>query len=730
MHVPIGSQPECSERHKLSAYQKPSDGAARTGVPLAFQTRILSGVTPGTPEVSAPQQRCCSGWLVVARAVTLLSLTSTLPSPSWAQKPKPDLSDISLDTLANTEITSVSRKEEKLSQSAAAVFVITQEDIRRSGLTSIPELLRMVPGLTVAQIDANKWAITARGFDERLADKMLVLMDGRTVFDPLSSGVYWDVQDTILEDIERIEVIRGPGATLWGANAVNGVVNIITKQAKDTQSGSVTAGGGSQEGEVTAIRYGGTLRGLGYYRVFAKYIHQDAFTDSLGREAADDWHFLHGGFRTDWVLSSRDDLTVQGDLYKGNAGQTVPGLLSLSPPATGTFDDRTGVSGGNLLGRWHRTSSERLDTTLQMYFESVDRNEARLLGEYRHTIDLDFEQHLAGDRHDLVWGGDYRYATDTTTGTLNLSFNPAARSTNLYGAFLQDQITLVPDRLRITVGSKVEHNYYSGFAMQPNARLLWTIRPRYGIWMAISRASENSSRFDADIRNNEDVFAGANGIPTLVSSFGTHHLPPENVVAYQLGQRGALSKWLTFDVAAFYNHYTERHTQEPGVPFFEANPPPLHLVLPTVTRSNISGETHGFEALSQWKLTSFLNLSAGYSLFEIHLHASQNSQDFTTAKGSEGSTPRHACQVRSEVSLPYKLEFDSAVYYVSRLPGPQIPSYARVDARLGWRPTERLETSIGVQNLLDPRHFEFGSGDFVTATQVGRNAYGKLTWRF
>jgi iron complex outermembrane recepter protein len=714
----------------LSAYQKLTGGATRTGVSLAFQTRILAGVTRVTPEVSAPQERSCSGWLVVARTVTVLSLISTLPSLSWAQKPKPDLSDISLDTLADTEITSVSRKGEKLSQAAAAVFVITQEDIRRSGLTSIPELLRMVPGLTVAQIDANKWAITARGFDERLADKMLVLMDGRAVFDPLSSGVYWDVQDTILEDIERIEVIRGPGATLWGANAVNGVVNIITKKAKDTQSGLVTAGGGSQEREVTAVRYGGTLRDRGYYRVFTKYIHQDASTDSLGREAADGWRFLHGGFRTDWVLSSHDDLTVQGDLYKGNGGQTVPGLLSLSPPASGTFDDRTNMSGGNLLGRWHRASSERLDTTFQMYFERADRNEARLLGEYRHTIDLDFEQHFAGDRHDLVWGGDYRYATDTTTGTLNLSFNPAARSTNLYGAFLQDEITLVPDRLRITIGSKLEHNYYSGFAVQPNARLLWTVRPRYAIWMAISRASESASRLEGDDRNNEDVFVGANGILTLVSSFGTHHLLPENVMAYELGQRGQVSKWLTFDVATFYNHYTDLHTQEPAAPFFEANPPPLHLVLPTVTMSNINGESHGIEAFSQWKVASFWSLSAGYSLFEIHLHPSQNSQDFTTAKGSEGSTARHACQVRSELNLPHKLEFDSAVYYVGRLPGPQIPSYARVDARLGWRPTEHLETSIGVQNLLDPRHFEFGSGDFATATQVGRNAYGKLTWRF
>jgi iron complex outermembrane receptor protein len=706
---------------------------------IAIRERSLFGKTneepqramQPTPRSSGPFKTSCPRWLLTARAITFPLVFVSMASLGWAQQSKPDLSDISLDTLANTEITSVSRKGEKLSQAAAAVFVITQEDIRRSGLASIPELLRMVPGVTVAQIDANKWAITARGFDERFADKMLVLMDGRTVFDPLSSGVYWDVQDTIVEDIERIEVIRGPGATLWGANAVNGVVNIITKKTKDTQGGMVTGGGSSQDGESGAVRYGGTLHDRGFYRIFTKYSNQGAFTDSVGRQAADEWHLLHGGFRTDWLLSGHDDLTVQGDLYKGNAGQSVPGVLSLSPPATGIFDDRTNMSGGNLLGRWHRASSERVDTTIQMYFERADRDETRVLGEYRHTVDLDFEQQVrVGDRHDLVWGGDYRYAADNTTGTLNLSFNPANRSTNLFGAFLQDEITLVPERLRITIGSKLEHNYYSGFAVQPNVRALWNVRPRYAIWMAISRASENSSRFDADIRVNEDVFAGANGVVTLVSSFGTHHLPPENVVAYELGQRGEWGKRLTFDLATFYNHYTDRHTQEPGVPFFETTPPPLHLVLPTVTMSNISGETHGIEAFSQLKVTRFWSLSMGYSLFEIHLHASQDSQDSTTAIESEGSTPRHAFQIRSQLNLPHKLEFDDAVYYVSKLQGPQIPTYARVDARLGWHPTEHLDISIGAQNLLDPRHFEFGSGDLAEATQVGRDVYGKLTWYF
>ncbi len=673
--------------------------------------------------------RCYSPWFSLVQSLRLALVISSMVSASKAQT-TPDLSDISLDTLANTEITSVSRKEEKLSEAAAAVFVITSEDIRRSGLTSIPELLRMVPGITVAQIDANNWAITARGFNEVLADKLLVLIDGRTVYDPLSSGVYWDVQDTVIEDIDRIEVIRGPGATLWGANAVNGVVNIITRKAKDTQGTLVTAIGGDQEGEVAAIRYGGAIGDRGYYRIFTKYSNQDAYDQASGQEASDSWHLFHTGFRTDWNLSTGNDLTVQGDVYNGNGGQSVPGLLSLSPPTLGDADSRTFMSGGNLLGRWHHESSTHLDTTFQMYFERANRHEPLVLNEDRHTIDLDFEQqYKAGERQSLTWGGDYRFAGDHTVGTLNLSFNPAARSTNLYGAFLQDEIVLVPDRLRITLGSKLEHNYYSGFALQPNARMFWDVRSHYGVWMAISRASESSSRFDADIRSNNNAYVNENGTTVLESSFGTPHLPPESVTAYELGQRATVTKWLTLDVSAFYNHYSDRHTQEPAPSFFEADPPPLHLEVPTITASHISGETHGIGAFSQLKPANFWTLFVAYTFFEIHLHA-PGSQDTDTAPTSEGSTPRHAYQLRSEINLPHKLQFDSAAYYVGALHDPEIPSYTRVDARLGWQASEHVEISLVGQNLLSPHHFEFGSGGLVNATEISRTAYGKFTWRF
>jgi iron complex outermembrane recepter protein len=681
------------------------------------------------------QQLCLLRNDRVAYVAIFFFLFVPLTSEALAQQSsRPDITEITLDALANAEITSVSRKQEKLSQTAAAAFVITQEDIRRSGATSIPEVLRMVPGMDVAQIDANKWAVTARGFNERYADKLLVMIDGRTVLTPLSSGVNWDAQDTILDDIERIEVIRGPGASVWGANAVNGVINIITKKAKDTQGGLVTDGGGSQERESGGARFGSTMGNRGFYRVFAKYVNRDAFTNSSGEKAADNGRVLRGGFRTDSTLTESDDLTVQGDMYSGNEGQTVSGLVSLMPVASGNFagtlNDRTNISGGDVLALWRHTSSDRLDTRVQVYGERDNRSQSWVLGEFRHTFDVEVEQHFVSGRHDLVWGGDYRYAADRTVGSLNISFDPAKRSTNLFGAFIQDDITLVPDHLRVTLGGKVEHNSYSGFAVDPNFRLLLTPRPHYTAWLGISRAAENSSRFDADIRVNEDAFVGANGVTTLVSSFGRHSLPAENVVAYEFGQRAQVRKWWAIDVATFYNHYTDRHTHEPEVPFFEETPGPPHLVLPTVAASNISGETHGLEFSTILKSSNLWKLTTGYTLLEIHLHAIPSSQDFSTASGSEGSTPRHQFQARLELNLPHKLEFDTAVYFVGRLPGPEIPRYTRLDARLGWRPNTPLEFSVGLQNLLDPRHFEFGSGDLVDATQIGRNAYGKVTWRF
>jgi iron complex outermembrane receptor protein len=631
----------------------------------------------------------------------------------------------------NLEVTSAAKKPENFFRTPAAVFVITAEDIRRSGATSIPELLRMVPGLNVAHIDANKWAISVRGFNELFADKLLVLIDGRTVFTPLFSGVYWDVQDTLLEDINRIEVIRGPGATMWGANAVNGVINVITKQAKDTQGTLLSAGGGNQEHGFGTVRYGGKLGDRGYYRLFAKYFNRGPFAKSSGNNAVDGWNVLREGFRTDWKVTHQDSLTVQGDFYNGSAGGSVPGVVSLSPPTTVSLNDSTHVVGGNLLGRWNHAFSARSDTTLQLYYDRADRRET-VFGEVRHTIDFDFDHHLAlGNRHDIVWGLGYRFTTDRTAGSLTFSFNPSARRDNLYNGFIQDEITLLPDRLHLILGTKLEHNDYTGLEVQPNIRMIWAPHPHHAIWAAVSRSVETPSRFEANGRLNDDAFPGAGGTPVLVADFGNPRLPAESVLANELGYRAELSKGLSLDLVAFYNIYHNLHTEEPGASFLEGSPPPPHLVFPEVLDSKLHGETHGIEIATNWNVTSRWTLRTSYTALQMHLHPDPSSADTSAGKQIEGESPKHKFHLKSQLNLPHNLELDTALYYVSRLSGSAVPGYTRLDTRLGWQPAEHLELGVVVQNLLDARHRESGSAEhFANVTQVKRSVYGKLTWRF
>jgi iron complex outermembrane receptor protein len=720
------------DRRSAAAPGRPGD--VSDGTNSDGQQLQQSYISPETRHkvVACAENRRSS--VLVGKMFSAVFLAGTLLGPltmaGKAQETKPDLGNLSLDSLASMEITSVSRKAQTITEAAGAIFVITSEDIRRSGMSNIAELLRTVPGVDVAEIDANKWSITARGFGERYPDKTLVLVDGRTLYSPLSSGVTWDVQETMLEDIERIEVIRGPGATLWGANAVNGVVNIITKTAKETQGTLVSGTVAFQDRNSGATRYGGRLGSTGHYRVYGKYFDRDGSPAPSGGQSPDGWHDLRSGFRADWKVSDSTTTTVQGDLYSGRVGTTVPGLLSLSPPLTGLFIDKAITTGGNVLGRWTRTS-DRFDTTVQAYFDMANRNESGVLAEFRHTFDVEvLERYHGANRHELIFGGDFRDNADRTVGSLNISFNPTSRDTQLYGAFCQDEIALLPNRLKLTLGTKIEHNFYSGIALQPDVRLIWISTERTATWMAISRASESSSRTDSDVRTNDNVSLAADGTIVLASTFGTEHLPPENVLAYELGSRWQPSSKLSFDLAGFYNHYSNRHTNEPGTPFFEDSPAPRHLVMPNYTASNISGETHGLELLAKTHPTNIWELSASYTLFEIHLHQSAASLDFDTAPESEGSSPTQEFQIHSLLNLPHKLEFDSALFHVGQLVGPGIKAYTRLDLRVGWRPTPAFELSGGGRNLLQAQHYEFGSGELVQAEPVGRSAYLKANWRF
>ena len=643
----------------------------------------------------------------------------------------PDLTQKSLEDLMSIQVTSVSKRVQKTSQAATAIFVISHADIGHSGALNIPDLLRMVPGLDVAQIDAGKWAISARGFNGQYSNKLLVLIDGRTVYSPIFAGVFWDSQNVPLDSIERIEVIRGPGAAVWGSNAVNGVINIITQSAGDTQGGYIAAGAGNASTGPETIRYGGKVRSLGDYRVSAEGFHLNALPTLAGLDGHDDWRLVHGGFRTDRTISTKDSLTTEGDLYQGNAGEIAFFPVSLLPPENATAPLRDRYSGGNLLARWNRTFSPGSQTSLQVYFDRTARSDSTYnLGE--NTFDIDFQNHILwGARQDIVWGLGYRVSSDEINPTFRISVTPASRITQLFSSFVQDEITLRPDRLHLSLGARLEHNDYTGFDFQPSARMVWTPNLKNSIWGAVSHADRTPARSDTDFRVNFEVLPGPNDFPMLVSLFANPKQKNEQLTAFETGYRTTLTSQFSLDLTAFYNRYHDLVSVEPGAMRIETNPAPVHLLIPESFGNGLYGETHGIEAFANWKMASFWTLSPGYTFFSMHLHPFAGSQDITSTSGTEGGTPDHQAQLRSSVSLPWNLQWNASAYFVNRLPAQSIPSYARLDTGLTWPVGERISLSVAGQNLLKDLHPEYSGPDStVQSGQMRRAAYAKITWSF
>jgi iron complex outermembrane receptor protein len=645
----------------------------------------------------------------------------------------PDVTTLSMEDLMNMQVTSVSKRTQKVADAAAAVFVITQEDIRRSGATSIPEALRLVPGLEVARIDENKWAIASRGFNGRFDNKLLVLIDGRSVYTPLFSGVYWNVQDVLLEDIDRIEVIRGPGATLWGANAVNGVINIISKKAKDTQSGVVTAGAGTEERGSGGVRYGSKI-GDTSYRAYGKYFNWGPSRYPSGMTAHDGWDALRGGFRADWTPTGANSLTLQGDIYHSKYGETLT-VPSLSAPYSSTFPNNGNYSGGNILGRWNH-SSEGSSMSLQMYYDNTTIADTSLYVDQQNIFDMDFQQGFhVGDSQQFVWGLGYRSIRDRNDSSFSVSLQPNQLTLNHFSAFLQDELSLVDNRLRLTFGSKFEHNDFTGFEVQPNARLLWTLTPNQSVWTAVSRAVRTPALTEEGLRLNSAVVPPATPInptpfPAVVTVFGSHQFQSEDLLAYELGYRVQVTNSLSADIATFYNNYSNLRTAEPGVPSLEGSPAPTDLVIPFVAANKMSGGTYGVELFADWKVVPKWRLVGSYSYLQMDIRKNSDSLD-PTADSPNGSSPRHQWYLRSSIDLPLHLEDDTTLRFVDHLPSLNIPSYYSLDAHLGWRPVSRLEFSIGGQNLLNNQHLEF-IPDFINTapTEVTRTVYGGFTFKF
>jgi len=672
-----------------------------------------------------------AGRIFLASFLSILLVGSTVAQNS---RNVPDVTAMSMEDLMNLQVTSVTKHTQKVADAAAAIFVITQEDIRRSGATSIPEALRLVPGLEVARIDQNKWAIGSRGFNGRFDNKLLVLIDGRSVYTPLFSGVYWNVQDVMLEDVDRIEVIRGPGATLWGANAVDGVINVITKKAKSTQSAVVTAGAGTDERAAGGVRYGGKLGDNTYYRAYTKYFDWGPSSYPSGMTAHDGWDALRGGFRADWTPAGANSLTLQGDVYRSRFNETLT-VASLSAPYSNTFPNDGKYSGGNILGRWNHTS-EGSSISLQMYYDNTTITDHSLFGDHQNILDIDFQHGFhVGDSQQFVWGLGYRSIRDKNDASFTVSLQPNQVTLNQFSTFLQDEISLVDNRLRLTLGSKFERNEFTGFEIEPNARLLWNLTPNQSMWTAVSRAVRTPALTEEGLRLNSAVIppgtpSNPTPFPAVVAVFGSHQFNSEDLLAYELGYRVQATSNLSLDIATFYNNYSNLRTAEPGTPFVEGSPAPTDIVIPFVAANKMGGGTYGVELFADWKVLPKWRLVGSYSYLQMNIHKNANSLD-PTPDNPNGSSPRHQWYLRSSIDLPKHFEQDTTLRFVDQLPSLNVPSYYSLDAHLGWRPVTSLELSIGGQNLLNNRHFEF-MPDFVNTspTVVKRSIFGSITVKF
>jgi iron complex outermembrane receptor protein len=691
-------------------------------------------------ELSAsPGEGALQSWMVRLSLLILwaiIALLSWVPGAAGEEAPTAPVPptdgssvvDLSLEQLLNVEITSVSKKEEKRSAAPAAVYVLTQEDIRRSSATTVPDLLRTVPGLHVAQQDAGKWSVTARGFTGRFANKLLVLIDGRSIYTPFFSGVYWEANDVMLEDVERIEIIRGPGGTLWGANAVNGVINIITKKASDTQGGLLSVAGGTEHRASSALRYGGKAGDLGYYRAYAKYFYTDqggSFIEngpgSTGDEANDDWHNGQAGFRMDLDVSADDKLMIQGGIQVIGANATFD-LPYYTDPLFVRTDSHAELQHYYLSGQWTHRLADDSEMQLQGYWDHYHSQDVTL-DEQRHTIDLDFQHRLpAGRRNDILWGLGFRVTTDDFENSPFILMNPEQGTDLLFSAFIQDEIEIL-DTLHLTLGTKIEHNDYTGIEVQPSARIAWTPTDKQTLWGAVSRAVRTPSRAESDIRLNygeSSQFPGA-----FIAAFGSRDLHSEELIAYELGYRIQVADRLALDTAFFYNDYDHVRTVEVGTPFVENDPAPAHTILPAQITTNGQAKMWGFEVGADVNIRPWWLVRASYSFIDVSTNSNTLSRNLIEA------VPHNLFSVQTRFDLPRNLELDTTLRYVDSIDTLSIGNYLELDTRLAWRPSKDLEFSIGARNLLDSEHEEYA--DIITLavpTQVQRGVYGKITWRF
>ena len=667
----------------LSSHSKPAESAS-----LLLLTLALAGVCVASPQNSSQQER---------------------------------LKGLTLEQLGNIEVTTVSKTPVSASRTPAAVYVITQEDIRRSGATSLPDALRLAPGVEVARIDGVKWAIGIRGFQSRLSRNLLVLIDGRTVYSPLFHGVYWEVQETLMEDIERIEVIRGPGGTIWGANAVNGVINVITKDSRETKGALLSLKGGNVDQAALDAREGGG-KGSFNYRIYAKAFVRGPEFHSDYRQF-DDFRRAQGGFRADWKADAKNDLTVQGDIYDGRDGESAQ-LTRTSPPSSYILDQNGKLSGGNLMAHWTRDLGKGSELQIQTYYDRVRRLQPNQR-ESRDTFDVDFVHRWAlGDRQTLTWGAGIRFSVgDIPPVVPTLIFNPTHRTDQLGSAFIQHETQLIPDKLSLTVGTKLLHSSYTSLTAEPSARILWTPSSARTVWAGVTRAVRTPS----DVEDTLTVTTLQSASPPVFNrSAGDRVFTSETMVGYEAGYRQLIHPQISIDLTAFYNRYDHLLSAEPQPSYTDTSIGAT--IFPFVNRNGVFGTTKGFELATNWKPRTWWRIQTSYAWLDMNMKAKPDSLDRTTVATLQGSSPAHQVVIQSYIDLPGHFEFTQLFRNVTGLPAQHVAAYRTADLRISWRKWSAWELGITGRNLLQPHHAEFG-GDPGPLVGIRRSIAADITWR-
>ncbi len=645
----------------------------------------------------------------------------------WAGLTINEIKAMSLAEVMDLPIETSSKKMKKQFNESASTYVITQEDISRSGVTSLPEALRLAPGVHVARISANQWAISIHGFNERFSNKLLVLIDGRSVYSPLFSGVYWDAQDVRLENVKRIEVVRGSGTALWGSNAVNGVINVITYSAKETQGVEATAGYGTEEQGFGSLRYGGALGEKTHYRIHGKGYNRDE-GGAFNQHPANDHSLMSsGGFRIDTDFTKNHSLMFAGDAYAGEMGQAgYVRTLNNPPNYSELINDNVRLNGENVLARWTNQEEDRKNWALQAYFDHTSRQDSVLGNQAVSVTDLDFQRHFGWlSNHEIGWGLQYRYVNNELDPGILVSLNPTKRNTRLFSGFLSDEISLFQDQFKFNLASRFEHNDFTGFEIQPTARMTWLVNERNTLWGAVSRSvkvpsiSDQNSTIQPGIRNV--------GIPLVINIAGNNGFSSERLISYELGYRVQPSHEIQLDIATFFNDYDQLRTFEQKDVFFLPNP--SRLIFPYEFDNKMRGHTYGLDLSAKWYINSWWHIDAGYSYAKTVLHLKNGSTDTVSLSVPVfANAPEQMASLRSAWDVRENWNIDLWMRYVDKLQSTYVNAYVTMDARLAWKASRNIELSLVGQNLLDNQQLQFfqDTATQLYSSEVQRGVYFKV----